>query len=230
MNNYLELGLDAFRASFDKHLAEVEPGAHIRSAGRPTKANPNGEDAVWWQANAPAFIQSWITWRQNNPNLHILNLDGTPGIELEVKATVDVDGKDVLLKGFIDRVFTDANTGDLLIVDLKTGRNAPAPLQLAFYRRAMKQTYGIDAGFGGYWMAREGTLSTIHDLSQYPDAVVDYWIAQTYRGITNGIFLPQVSSLCKGCGVQKHCYVFNRNTRFSPVDVNMTEAQEADHV
>ena len=223
MNKYLEIGTDEFRKVFAAELADIEPGRNIRTAGRPTKAMPNGEDRLWWENNGPAMVQSWITWRQNNPNLHILSLDGVPAIELEVHAEVDVDGSPVLLRGFIDRVFADANTGELLIVDLKGGRQTPAPLQLGFYRRALKATHGLDAQYGAYWMAREGTLSAIENLDAFSDEVIDYWVATTYRGIQGNIFLPHVTALCKGCGVRQHCYVFNTDARFSPVNPNMPQ-------
>lgn len=227
MSDYLNIGLEAFQASITEALAEVEPGTQIRAGGRPTKANPGGEDLAWWQNQGPAYIQSWITWRQQNPNLHMWQVNDQPAIELQVSAQIDVDGEPVELKGFIDRVFVDADTGTLLIVDLKTGKSTPEALQLAFYRRALKATYDVHAQYGSYWMAREGTLSGVVDLDNYPDEAVDYWIAGTVRGIRNEIFLPRVSSMCKGCGVRDHCYIFNRNATFSPFNSNIPEVMEA---
>lgn len=228
MNDLLKIGMDAFNAAFDQELEGFPTGKPVRSAGRPTKANPNGEDATWWRQNGPAFVQSWITWRQQNPNLHILALDdGTPGIELPVVAEVQAEDEVVDLKGYIDRVFVDADTGQALIVDLKSGRNAPAPLQLAFYRRALSAAYGITADYGAYWMAREGSLSTVHDLTGFTNEVVDYFVATTYMGIKNEVFLPHVTNLCKGCGVKQHCYMFNPSTPYSPIDTHIATKQEA---
>lgn len=228
MNDLLALGIDAFEESIKQEVAELQPGARVRAGGRPTKANPGGEDLTWWKQQGPAFIQSWITWRQQNPSLHMWSLDAdTPAIELPVSAEVDVDGETVELKGFIDRVFVDAVTGQLLIVDLKTGKSTPEPLQLAFYRRALAATHGVQAQYGAYWMARKGTLSDIADLDSFDDATVDYWVATTVRGIRNNVFLPRVSPMCSGCGVREHCYVFNKNTPFSPIDSNIHQVMEA---
>ena len=216
-DDLLALGVDAFNVSFNEEIAKGE-GKVFRAGGRPTKAMPNGEDEGWWRANAPAMIQSWISWRAQNPNLHVWTVDGVPAIELQVRAEVDLaDGTKVALKGFIDRVFIDSDTGQLLIVDLKSGKNAPAPLQLGFYKRALHATFGVDVQFGAYWMARTGTLSTVEDLDAFSDEVIDYWIRNTYEGIRQGIFLPHVTALCKGCGVRPHCYVFNKNATFSPI-------------
>ena len=232
MNKYLEIGVEEFNKSWLRDMEEITSGKTIRASGRPTKAAPYGEDGTWWKQQGPAYIQSWITWRQANPNLHILTMeDGSPAIELGVLADIEVDGGEVIqLKGYIDRVFVDESTGQVLIVDLKTGKTTPNGMQLGFYRRALKAAYGIDAQYGAYWMAREGALSAIEDLDRYTDQVIDYWVAKTYAGIKAEIFLPHVTNLCKGCGVQQHCYVFNPNTLFSPFNTNMPQVtQEEAH-
>lgn len=228
MNKYLELGLEAFHKSWLNDMNEIMPGKTIRSGGRPTKAAPFGEDGTWWKAQGPAFIQSWISWRQANPNLHVLTMeDGQPAIELGVLADIEVgDGEVIQLKGYIDRVFVDSSTGQVLIVDLKTGKTTPNGMQLGFYRRALKAAYGIDAHYGAYWMAREGSLSAIEDLDKYSDQVVDYWVATTYAGIKAEIFLPHVTNLCKGCGVKQHCYVFNPDTPYGPFKTNTVQVTQ----
>ena len=224
MNSMSELGLAAFDKALKDEVAAFPEGRTPRAGGRPTKAMPNGEDYAWWASNGPAFVQSWITWRQMNPSLHILTMeDGTPAIELDVRVDIEADGEPIQLKGFIDRVFVDTNTGEVLIVDLKTGKMSPGPMQLAFYRRALKAAYGIDAPYGAYWMAREGSLSAIHNLSVFSDDMVDYWVAKTYAGIKNEIFLPHVSMMCRGCGVREHCYVHNPNALFPPVFTHTTD-------
>lgn len=231
MNQYMEIGLEAFRKAWDEEVAEFPEGRPVRSAGKPTKAAPNGEDAAWWQQQGPAFLQSWITWRQNNPSLHILRMeDGSPAIELPVVAQVQAGDDLILLKGYIDRVFVDSSSGQLLIVDLKTGRTTPTPLQLAFYRRAMKEHYGMEAQYGAYWMARQGTISDVVDLSTYTDQTIDHLVAQTYAGVKAGVFLPNVTALCKGCGVKEHCFVFNPNARFSPINTRISEVTEVSDV
>jgi hypothetical protein len=223
MNPLFEIGLDAFRKSLEAEVAAFPEGRTPRAGGRPTKAMPNGEDYTWWAQNGPAYVQSWITWRQNNPSLHILKMDDdTPAIELDVRVDIEADGELIQLKGFIDRVFVDSNTGEVLIVDLKTGKTTPGPMQLAFYRRALKAAYGIDAPYGAYWMAREGSLSSIHDLTTFTDEMVDYWVAKTYAGVQAGIFLPHVTRMCSGCGVRTHCYVHNPKAPFPPLFTHMT--------
>jgi len=227
MNDLMQLGMDEFAKAFDAEMQGFPEGRPVRTGGKPTKANPGAENDLWWRQNGPAFVASWITWRQSNPNLHVLTMDdGQPAIELAVVAEVQAGEDSVDLKGYIDRVFVDASTGEVLIVDLKSGKTTPNSMQLGFYRRALKAAYGIDAQYGAYWMAREGTLSGIEDLSVYTDEVVDYWVATTYAGIKNNIFLPHISWACAGCGVKEHCYVYHKDARFSPIVTN-TAHQEA---
>ena len=64
-----------------------------------------------------------------------------------------------------DRVFWNKDTGEYVIVDLKTGKNVPdSSLQLGFYAYGLRKVYGIDAKVGYYWMARKGELSQPFDL------------------------------------------------------------------
>lgn len=233
MNKYLEIGVEEFRKSFNQSVAEFPEGRTARAAGsgRGTKAYPNGEDRLWWEDQGPAFIQSWISWRQQNVSLHLMNLDGKPAIEVEVQAEISLpDDTTVLLRGFIDRVFVDANSGQALIVDLKTGKTSQPPLQLAFYRRALRATYDITVDLGAYWMARKGSLDTVHDLTSFSDDMIDYWVRTTYLGIREGIFLPHVTQLCSGCGVKQHCYVFNSDSSFSPLKTNIALEEASDNV
>jgi ATP-dependent exoDNAse (exonuclease V) beta subunit len=75
----------------------------------------------------------------------------TIATEREVNLVVDVGGQPVLVRGFIDRLCTDAN-GKVWVVDYKTNRSLGAESltvygrQLAIYQRAAAETLGLDAG------------------------------------------------------------------------------------
>lgn len=197
---------ELWAAGLAHEMKDVPEGANIRSAGRASKEWPNGEDGPWWEANGPKLVQSWIDWRAQNPNLLVAELPGgVPGVEVAVGA-LTVDG--VALKGYIDRVFTDRETGDMLIVDLKTGRYAPpSSLQMDFYRYALNQTLGIDARFGGFWMARTGVISKIHDLWRSIDDISDM-LRKARMIIDNELFIPHLTSMCNSCGVKQHCTAY----------------------
>lgn len=202
MSQILEAGLARFHTEFDAEAVTLT--GPVRAAGRPTKAHPNGEDSAWWRAEGPAMVNAYYAWRLQNPNLRLWEINGTPAVELEVSCRLDGD---VTVKGFLDRVFEDRNTGDLIIVDLKTGKTQPPPIQLAFYRLMLHTTVGVDAKWGAYWMARTGTLSAPINLEQYSMAMTARWIRDVKKAIDLNIFVPHVGQNCGWCGVKPQCYV-----------------------
>lgn len=200
MSVMLQSALDTFQDYLDD-AANAHAGQVFTTSGRPTKQYPNGEDYVWWRDNGPEQIKAWATWRDQNPDLVIAEFDGAPAIELAVTATIG----DVTLRGFVDRVFADRSTGELLIVDLKTGKNTPgSPLQLAFYRVAMEQTVGVSPTHGAYWMSRKGTLSSVEHL-WYPTEMIADWLHKVKHMIDSELFVPHMSFLCGSCSVRDHC-------------------------
>ena len=115
-----------------------------RVGGRATKANPNKEDATFWQSKGPEWVEAYIAWRKQNSNWKIWTApDGNPGIELALTPVV----AGVPVKMIIDRVF-EVN-GELVIVDLKTSQNTPSStLQLGFYKLGLEQQFGIEVKWG----------------------------------------------------------------------------------
>ncbi len=75
----------------------------------------------------------------------------TIATEQEVNLAVDVGGRPVLVRGFIDRLCNDAE-GRAWVVDYKTNRSLGAEAltvygrQLAIYKRATREALGLDAG------------------------------------------------------------------------------------
>jgi hypothetical protein len=197
----LEAGLNEFFTVFENETAAF--GVRTRAA------NGGKEDGGWWRKNGATMVQAYYNWRIQNPNLRVWQPNGVPAIELEV--SVNLPG-DVFVKGFIDRVFEDAQTGDLVIVDLKTGKTTPPPIQLAFYRLMLLETLGVDAKWGAYWMGRTGVLGAPISLDQYPPQMVARWIRDTKKAIDLGIFVPHVGRDCSWCGVREHCYTQGNRT------------------
>lgn len=195
-------------AEFYRYMAEetikYPAGTEFRAGGRATKATPNKEDGDWWRENGPSHVEAWIKWRSDNPNLELAVIDGVPAVEVGVEYTFN----DVHLRGFIDRIFQDTDSGALLIVDLKTGRSAPGPMQLDFYRLALQRSLGMNASYGAYWMSRQGTLSNIHTLDR-PLEQIESWLSDAATLVQQNIFIPHVTQMCNSCGVKRHCQAFN---------------------
>jgi putative RecB family exonuclease len=172
-----------------------------RVGGRATKANPNKEDATFWQSAGPRWVEAYIEWRKANPTWKIWTApDGNPGIELALTPVVE----GVPIKMIIDRVF-EVN-GELVIVDLKTSQQTPSSsLQLGFYKLGLEQTFGIEVKWGTYYMSRGSNISEMVDLSEYTNDKMEYLITQFDKARKAGIFLPNTNNCQYLCGLTAHC-------------------------
>lgn len=204
---------DAGLAAFHQHIADEQAansGTPWRVSGRATKATPNKEDGAWWGSNGPKFVHAYYAWRMNNPHLKIWNTPGdTPAIELELGVEI---GNGTRVRGTIDRIFVNEHDGERLIVDLKTGKPPASGLQLAVYRLMLQRQFGNAPRYGSYWLAREGTIGQVYDLSVYRDGMVERWMRDVYKSINMGVFVPNISMLCDYCGVKQHCYAHGATT------------------
>lgn len=192
-----------FRTEFYAERANYAntPSASIRGAGKATKANPRGEDELWWLAKGPEMLQNWQTFRERTHWDIWRTPDGTPAIELEV--TGEFDG--VLVKMFIDRVFR-TESGALVILDLKSGSRTPvSDLQLGFYAGGVRQKFGVDVHGGVYWMAREGTCTPVVSLDMWTPRLLGHYARQLQTARREGIYLPNVTAMCRACGVRRYC-------------------------
>lgn len=173
---------------------------NARVAGRSTKANPNKEDAIWWNTQGPIWVEHYILWRKNNPDWKIWRTpQGAKAIELELNPTI----ADVPVKMVIDRVF-EVNQ-QLVIVDLKTSTRRPtSDLQLGFYKIGLEQTFGIEVNLGNYWMSREAGTGEMIDLSRYTLPMLEFMVSGFDKARQAGVFLPNLSS-CSFCGLTEHC-------------------------
>ena len=171
-----------------------------RVAGRATKANPNKEDAAWWNEQGPVWVDQYIQWRKANANWKIWKTpQGAKAIELELNPMI----AGVPVKMVIDRVFEV--DGKLVIVDLKTSARRPtSDLQLGFYKIGLELMLGVEVNLGNYWMSREAGTGEMIDLSRYTLDSVEYLVSGFDKARQAGIFLPNLSS-CSYCGLTEHC-------------------------
>ena len=180
--------------------------ANARVAGRATKANPNKEDATWWNEQGPVWVDQYIQWRKNNTNWKIWKTpQGAKAIELELNPII----ADVPVKMVIDRVFEV--DGELVIVDLKTSTRRPtSDLQLGFYKVGLEQMLGVTVNRGNYWMSRDAGTGEMIDLSRYTLDMLEYLVSGFEKARRAGIFLPNLSS-CSYCGLTEHCTFTKEN-------------------
>lgn len=178
LNDRVRLGIEGitvptFKEEFLKLLAaEQAEGVKHKASG--TKlvelgwtGGPNKKDVEWWLEYGPKMVLAWETWRNEHPELEILILeDGTPAIELEFRIEI---GEETVL-GYVDRIFIDKTTGNIIIVDLKTGKTPAGQLQLGDYGVGMLEQYGVQADYGCYWVAwwkkGEAAVTEVRDVAQ----------------------------------------------------------------
>jgi hypothetical protein len=109
-----------------------------------------------------------------------------------------------LVKMVLDRVMVNPE-GELIILDIKTGRNTPSSdLQLAFYAAGMEQTFGIRPRWGTYWMARQGGTGVPLDLDLVPTSTVEYLIKEFNRARKANLYIPNLTN-CKMCSRTDYC-------------------------
>lgn len=205
----------AFGVWFDQYLDETRQehpdvaDVHFRTAGRKTKDKPAGEDIDWWRQEGPVMVGRYIEWRTSTvDSLRIAAVESGPGIEVEVTGSLG----GVPVRGYVDRLLEDANTGDLMIADMKTGsRKVDDPTQLATYALLLERRLQRPIVWGAYYNGRTGTLDDPFDLTAYTDGALGTVYRNLDRAIDQAIYLPNISSGCKACGVRKHC-VFQGGT------------------
>lgn len=245
-----------FKEAFLALLAEEEGhGVVLKASGKELKemgwtGGPNKKDKAWWLKYGPEFPVLYERWRNAShwQIAMVTNADGEviPAIELEVKLMI---GEEEMV-GYIDRIFYDPETGDFIILDIKTGQLPDSKLQLGDYRVAVLEQYGIDAVWGCYWYVsqprgavteteepvldeageavlfktgpRKGQAKTTKVKTEVPAELegkttapvsLHAWTREfmegryemAREGIMAGVFMPNVTRMCRGCDVRRYC-------------------------
>jgi putative RecB family exonuclease len=124
-----------------------------------------------------------------------------------------------LLRGFVDRIDV-APTGELRVVDYKTGKAPPearalaefkAMFQMKFYAVALLRSRGVlPARLRLIYLADSQVLDytpDIDELLRFEKTLMAIWSAIRAAGAT-GDFRPNPSRLCDWCAHRAHCPVF----------------------
>lgn len=201
-----------FQKAFDQEIEErlkQEPDFtkdQWRASGRASKAWPNKENEEWWRSEGPSMVMSWVTWRTNNSQWEIAMLPGPggearPGVELECKPRIG--GGQVVQ--YVDRLFTNREQTQLLVVDIKSGREPESGEQIGSYGLGIEETYGVTPTWGAYWMARTGGTTAFEDMRLWTRERLDFIYSTANEMRRHAMFLPKKSMLCSGCSVRDYC-------------------------
>ena len=193
--------------AFTTTIAEMETKSGTsplewRKAGTATKANPDKENGVWWDANGKEmFLQFVKVWDESKFQIWETP-HGIPGIEIEFNQMFG----EVVIKGFADAIVVTP-TGELAVIDFKTGKSTPdTSMQLGVYAAMMEMQFDIKPTRGFFYSARKAVFEEAWGMNLWTTPVLTEMFAQFERGLQAEIFLPNIGMACSTCGVKEYCY------------------------
>lgn len=168
-------------------------------------ANGGKETREFWEHDGPEMVHRYLEWRAKwtAQGWELLQVPGRgPAVELEVLFAVP--GTQVPLKGFIDSAWRHRTTGDVAIIDPKSGKSVPNDhFQLSTYGAALESLRVLVTGriLGSYWSARTGQLSGLVDLAdRCPADELAYRVNTATAQLRAQAFAPNPNANYGGCG------------------------------
>ena len=207
VNDLFKIGWERNLAEYQRRSPSFNPDEYAVTGRAPAKYG--GKRTIqWWLDHGPGMVQAWIDWRRES-NFEVWETAVSqeapvpvPAIELELK--VDIGGITQLM--FIDRVMVNP-AGQLLVLDIKTGRLPEVPEQLGLYATGLELKYGefYRPDFGYFWSPDKG-LSKPYELSRYTEKWFSDLGHMTVAGINAGYFPAKPANACKNwCAVAQYC-------------------------
>lgn len=199
---------EALQEQVEKQVEKTGiPESQFRASGRKSNAWPNKENRDWWLHNGPVMVDKWREFTRNVPwdlaEFPDENGELQPAVEIEL----DIQVSGSTIKAFVDRVFRIWASGDLVVVDLKSGADPSSPDQLRVYKEGLEQTFGEPFRWGTFWMARTGSTTEVFDLSGSTHEQLEYEYESFRFARDMGIYLPNPGQICSYCSVKDFCYV-----------------------
>ena len=99
--------------------------------------------------------------------------------------------------------------GEEMIPTHNTGTMPSGSLQLVTYAAGLEEQYGLSADWACFWSPgtdEGGTMSQPIAIPNWSLERLSKMYGDAYRGIRSGVFLPQVTAMCKGCTVRDSCW------------------------
>jgi hypothetical protein len=161
---------------------------------------PDKENYDWWLHHGPSMVANWRRFI-TGPTYQVALLPDGPAIELDF----ELQFGEAKVVGYIDRVIEHIPSGELIVLDLKSGSRDPmTDEQLGIYSVGLARK-GITTRWGTYFMVRKGVTTLHFDLTRFHDGRLDYEYESAWRAIQLGVFLPKVGPFCSSCGVREYC-------------------------
>lgn len=161
---------------------------------------------AWWREQGHVMVDNWVKWRLDNPAFVSWETpDAEPAIELELRFTLPGD---IPVLAFVDNLFVNTNTGEIVVIDKKTGRAHETPEQLGLYATGIELVYGKQyrPTWGYWWSASTGKHSDPMHLDMFTPEYLANVYADVVRGINSGCFPAKPQNSCSNwCSVQRFC-------------------------
>ena len=174
--------------------------------GRAAAAYGGKRNHEWWHDNGPGLVDNYVEWRKRTKWEIWETPTGEHAVELNLNVTLPGD---IYVVTYIDRVFV-LPSGQIAVLDLKTGRLPETEEQLGFYATAIELTYGAmyRPQWGYYWDAQKGEHGRPLALDRWTPDLFAAMYRQAIDGINAGSFLPKPGQGCGNwCGVSRFCHV-----------------------
>ena len=185
-----------------------------RVGGRRTKAQPDGEDYEFWQAEGLRQVETYLDWYRKSGWQIATMPDGKPGIEWQAEVTFSESH----VRLIIDAVYqlnlppwTEPDADTMVVVDYKTGSRSPSsgPIQLGLYASALERVYGVRPKWGAIYMSRKGVLDSLIDLTPWSIEFFEYQFGAMQAHIDTGLLPPNVGDHCGFCSFADYCVAVN---------------------
>ena len=133
--------------------------------------------------------------------------------DIELDVTCRLPGMYLKTKGFIDRLGDHVKHGRM-IVDIKTGKNKPKDKgqQLGDYAALLTASTGEVVTKGAYFMAQEGKLSKVYDLSEHTPESLGSANKTWLQEMNRSDYEPKVEYTCRFCDQQLNCFAYSGDT------------------
>lgn len=217
-----------FDTAFDKYSAAaelIEPDPTRWKAAKKGK-----EDAEWWRGFGRDLIDKYIAFRTTS-HYSVAYLpdrvdEGMTELAVEIDIPHYVGG--VLVKAFVDRVMVDTNTGELVILDLKTGARMPDnDKQLGVYKVGLEAHFGPGFNTGVFYDARKGRTTEPASLDHHTPESVGLWFATARARIDSGDFAPLPNRFCQSCDFRDSCPSYSPETYAEALEAELASLPTA---
>lgn len=133
--------------------------------------------------------------------------------DIELDVTCRLPGMYLKTKGYIDRLGDHVDHGRM-IVDIKTGKNKPKDKgkQLKDYAALLTAATGEVVNKGAYFMAQEGKMSKVYDLSDSTPETLGAENKAKLQEMNSSDYEAKVEYTCRFCDQQLNCFAYSGNT------------------